>query len=303
MKKKNLLLIIVVMLLLFTSGCDLFKQNKEHLLIPDFKIKEDIDKSLLVIKENTVIIEEKSDNISITAQEVYDKAVGIQSKITDENKEKINPDLETIKENSKIIIKDSQEILKANMSIKEIKSILISVKNKTKTTNEILEKLVKERDDLSEKLRLAEESAKLQTQKTLQRIIFISIAGFGISVALIFLGSTKIGICGILGSLATLVLSIVVNQHIVLISYIGLIAIILIVLYLIYEGYIQKKIKRQLVETTELAKSGLSVEKKKEIFGEKSEVKRIQDKSYASKRVKEELKKLKEELKNQELSK
>ncbi len=31
--------------------------------------------------------------------------------------------------------------------------------------------------------------------------------------------------------------------------------------------------------------------------------KRIQDKSYASKRVKEELKKLKEELKNQELSK
>ena len=256
--KKNLLLITIIILLFSSSGCNLFqKKNKSPIQFIDFKIKQNVNSSIDIIKNSTKEIEESANTILKIAQEIQ---------ISEE-----------IQENIKSIIDNAMIIKEENINIKSTISSLKIVVDKIDEIEKISKEIENERNILSKKLEEAELSAKAETRKLLQRIIFLSIAGFGISVALLFLGSTKMGLVGISGSLATLILSIVVNQHIVIISYIGLIAIVLIILYLIYEGYLQKKIKRQLVETTELVKSNLSVEKKKEIFGEKSKIKRIQD--------------------------
>ena len=267
MKKKNLLLITIVILLFFTSGCDLFQKNKEHLLIPDFKIKEDGNRAKNIIRDSTKIIEKKSDNISTVAVE-------IQSKISEKNN--IEFYLDDIKKDIKIIINDVKIINEENIKIKTTIPLLNNIIEKTETIEKLSKEIEIEKNKLEERLKLAEESAKAETRKLLQRIIFISILGFGGSVALMLLGNAKLGIVGIGGSLSTLILSIVINQHIVLISWVGMGIIVILLLYLIYESFIQGKIKRELIETTELVKENLLDEKREELFGKKSDVKRIQ---------------------------
>ena len=265
--KKNLILLILTLLLFSTSGCNLLKQNNEHLLIPDFKIKEDLDNSIKIINDKTVVIEEKSDHISITAQEVYNKAVGIQSKITDENKEKINPDLETIKENSKSIIKDSREILKANMSILEIKNILISAKNKVKSTDLILNKIVKERNDLLEENKKILEQKNSQLHRTLQWLIVSCIVGCGAFIVLFFFTGSKGGLFAAGGCGLVLIITIFVDKYIAYLAIAGGIILLLMVGILIYNIYIKNKAFKEIVKTVEITQDNLEESVRDKIFG------------------------------------
>ena len=69
--------------------------------------------------------------------------------------------------------------------------------------------------------------------------------------------------------------------------------ILLIGVYLIYQAFIQGKIKKELIQTTELVKDNLPEEKREEIFGKKSEVKRVQSSATEAevKRIKSKIKK------------
>ena len=267
MKKKNLLLITIVILLFFTSGCDLFQKNKEHLLIPDFKIKEDIDRSLVVINENTIVIKEKTEIISTKAQSIYNSAIVIESEIPSKNKEKIIPHLETIKENSKSIIKDSQEIFKANMSILEIKNILISAKNKVKSTDLILEKLVKERDDLLEENKKILEQKNSQLHKTLQWLIVSCIVGCGAFIVLFFFTGSKGGLFAAGGCGLVLIITIFVDKYIAYLAIAGGIILLLMVGILIYNIYIKNKAFKEIVKTVEITQDNLEESVRDKIFG------------------------------------
>ena len=274
MKKKNLLLITIVILLFFTSGCDLFqKKDKSPIQFIDFKIKRDISSSIDVIDNSTKEIEKSANNILKISQEI---------KISEE-----------IQSDIKLIINNVNIIKEENIKIKNTISSLKIVVDKIDEIEKISKELENERNILAEKLRITEESAKAETRKLLQRIIFFSVLGFGGSVTLILLGNAKLGIVGIGGSLSTLLLAIVINQHIVLISWVGMGIIVLILLYLIYQSFIQGKIKRELIETTELVKENLLDEKREKLFGKKSDVKRIQSPETENevKRIKRKIKK------------
>ncbi len=282
MKKKNLLLITIVILLFFTSGCDLFQKNKEHLLIPDFKIKEDLNRSITGIETNTAIIVKKTEIISTKAQSIYNSATIIESEIPDENKEKINPHLESIKENSKSIIKNSQEILKVNMSIQEIKNILISAKDKVKSTDLILEKLVKERDEALEAKKIAEEQKNSQLHKTLQWLIAACIVGCGAFIILFFFTGSRGGLFAAGGCGLVLIIAIFVDKYIAYLAIAGGAILLLMVGVLVYNIYVKNKALLEIVDTVEITKSELSDESKLKIFGEKKkigETKKIQSPS------------------------
>ncbi len=265
--KKNLLLTITIIILLFTSGCDLFKQNKEHLLIPDFKIKEDINRAITGIETNTVIITEKTENISTKAQSIYNSATVIESKIPNENKEKINPHLESIKEDSKSIIKNSQEIFKANMSIQEIKNILISAKDKIKITDEILEKLVKERDKALEAKERAEEARDSALHKKLQWLIIGCLTGCGLFIVLFLMTGSKAGLIGSGACGLILVLAIFVQKYMAYLAIGGGILLLLMVGVLIYNIYIKNKALSEIVRTVEVTQDNLEESVRDKLFG------------------------------------
>ena len=270
----KILLTTILSVLLLTSVCGCSKEQQYSPEYIDFQIKEDVNRSIDIIEKSTIKIEEKSNNIL----EVINSIPMIPIEI----KEDINS-----------VIKDAQLIRDENTKIKSTIVSLKKVVEKIEKIEDISKQIEKDRNELKEKLRIAEESAEAENRKMLQRIIFLSILGFGGSVALMLLGNAKIGTVGIGCSLSTLVLSIVINQHIILISWIGMGLILLIGIYLIYQAFIQGKIKKELIQTTELVKDNLTEEKKEEIFGKKSEVKRVQSLNTENevKRIKSKIKK------------
>jgi len=270
----KILLTTILSVLLLTSVCGCSKEQQYSPEYIDFQIKEDVNRSIDIIEKSTIKIEEKSNNIL----EVINSIPMIPIEI---------------KEDIKFIINNARIIKEENTKIKSTIVSLKKVVEKIEKIEDISKQIEKDRNELKEKLRIAEESAEAENRKMLQRIIFLSILGFGGSVALMLLGNAKIGTVGIGCSLSTLVLSIVINQHIILISWIGMGLILLIGIYLIYQAFIQGKIKKELIQTTELVKDNLTEEKKEEIFGKKSEVKRVQSLNTENevKRIKSKIKK------------
>ena len=270
----KILLTTILSVLLLTSVCGCSKEQQYSPEYIDFQIKEDVNDSIDIIEKSTIKIEEKSNNIL----EVINSIPMIPIEI---------------KEDIKFIINNARIIKEENTKIKSTIVSLKKVVEKIEKIEDISKQIEKDRNELKEKLRIAEESAEAENRKMLQRIIFLSILGFGGSVALMLLGNAKIGTVGIGCSLSTLVLSIVINQHIILISWIGMGLILLIGIYLIYQAFIQGKIKKELIQTTELVKDNLTEEKKEEIFGKKSEVKRVQSLNTENevKRIKSKIKK------------
>ena len=279
---KNLTILITLLIILFLSGCNLFK--KQPINIPNYQAEKDITNVSTNIKESTNDLSKANDNIRKGANDIKDEVKKIEKKNLD-----INPNLDKITNNSDDILDETNNIENITQKLNSTQGTLEIAKDKIGNIEKNLETLTKERDEAVEEKNKAIEGITQQTQKNLQLVIFFCLIGFGISVAVFFMGNNKIGIAGAGASIASLFLAIVVSQHLVLISWIGMGIITLIAIFLIYQSFIQKNTNKELVKTTELTKEKLSEVDKEELFGpKKATVDKIQ--SENTKKIVQEIK-------------
>jgi len=105
------------------------------------------------------------------------------------------------------------------------------------------------------------------TTKMLTYLIVLSIIGIGVSGALMFFGSPKMGLMGMAVCAAVLVVAITVTKYFDYIAWGGLGLIVIGTAGAIYHMFVQKRAIVETVETTELVKMRLSDEEKREVFG------------------------------------
>ena len=247
MKTKLCFIIICIM---FLSGCNLFKKiiHPNNSIVDKLNYtSEKIEKISSDIKESNKEIDNKANNIKREAIKIENEIV--KDKITD---------------NSNKIISESGKISNYNED-------LIDTQKDVKKAGEDVNKINKDLIILKEERNKALEDAKSQTKRTFQYMIMLCVVAFGAAIALIIMGNVKFGIPAAIASVVTLLLLIVISQHLVLIGWIGMGIIGLIGLVLIYETFIQKKVQKELVESTEIAKVNMSDEERKKVFGEGKE--------------------------------
>lgn len=120
------------------------------------------------------------------------------------------------------------------------------------------------------------EKSQVKTYSLLRWLIFVGIATLGASVALCFFFKPA-GFAGIAASLATIFAAVVLNQHLVLISWIGLLLGVAILAVLIWYAYKNRKelLERgaaliQVVKFNEAAKPLLGDNTKTLLYGDKN---------------------------------
>lgn len=265
--KTTILLLILATILFFCVGCDEGQRTPEN--IADLKIKKDITDSITKVDTNTKIIEVKINDISQEAQKIYDKTVEIQSGLTEENKIKMNPYLNNVKVSSQVIIKDTKEIIRANMDLITIKAVLESAVDKVETTDELLKTLVKERDDLTIALEKAEEARDSALHGAIRWLILASIVGAAaLGVFGLMYGSKM---CLTLSAVCIVVMSVAIfveTYFIYLVIFGGLILLGLVVA-IIWNIIIQKRAFKEVVNTVEVVQDNMSEETKNILFGGK----------------------------------
>jgi len=173
-------------------------------------------------------------------------------------------DLNLIKNSADRILLRSRDLNSTSISV-------VETSKKLKTIEKKIYNICGDYSDLEKELIKAKEDVKSKTTKMLQGIIGFGVIGFGISVALFFLSSPKLGIAGAAACVATIVLSMGISKYFIIIALSGAIIISVIVIYLIIEAIKHKKAITEVVETVEAAKENMTDEEKVKIFGGKDE--------------------------------
>ncbi len=301
--KTAILPLILLTILFFCAGCNETVQTPDN--IADLKTKKDITDSIVKIETNTKIIEEKTEDISQEAQKIYNNTVEVESGLSEVLKEKMGIYLVDIKNSSQTIIVDAKEVIRANMDLATVKTILENAADKVETTDELLKTLVKERDDLTIALEKAEEARDSALHKMLQWLIIGCIVGCGAFIVLFFYTGSKGGLMAAGGCGLVLVIAIFVNKYIVYLAIGGGVLLLIMAGLLLYNIYIKNKAFSQVVDTVEVAKNELSLESKIKIFGEKPKegaTKKIQSPSTEAevKKIKNKMSRLLKYNKNKE---
>jgi len=104
--------------------------------------------------------------------------------------------------------------------------------------------------------------------KMLTYLIVIAVIGIGVSGALIFFGSLKMGIMGIVICSSVLVVAITVSKYFTYIAWGGLGILVIGAVFVVYQMFVHKKAIVETVETTELAKTKLYEADRKYVFGD-----------------------------------
>ncbi len=268
---KKLLLITMMLGLLISSGCDDWFKEKDHLLIdqPNFRITEDIDTAIGTINTNTKEIDSKTDSISTSAQDIYITAVSIPPDLSEESKAKVEPKIESIKEDSKSIIEDTKEIIKATASIKATKEMLSGTKEKVKDTDDVLKDLVKERNALTKKLKKAEEARDSALHNALRWLIVASIVGAGALGIFGLMYSSKMCLALSAACIVVMSVAIFVETFFIYLVIFGGLILLGLVGALIWNIFVQKRAFKEVVNTVEVAQDNMSEETKDILFGGK----------------------------------
>lgn len=264
-------ILLSTLILLFCSSCDMFQKNNNHLLMdrPALRIIKDIDETIETVNKETKKIDEKTKSISDNAQEIYDTAVMIQPKLLDENKKEIGPHLEIIKKDSKLIIKDSQEITEATTAIKATSNVLEGTKEEANKANKTLTTLAKDNKDLEKRLKEAEEAKNSQLHRTLQWLIAGCVVGCGAFIALFFFTGSKGGLIAAGGCGIVLVIAIFVDMYIAWLAIGGGVLLLAMVGWLLYNIYVKNKAFKEVVNTVEVVQDNIPSETKDMLFGAK----------------------------------
>ncbi|MFW6008450.1 MAG: hypothetical protein ACOCP8_04200 [archaeon] len=250
---KNTIYILIIIFFIFVlMGCNSKKKfdveyNKNKMHNATNKIKKNISS----IKKSNQTIDQESKEIS----EVTNIA---ENDLSKENLKYIKD----IKNHNKTIFSQ----------INDIDDNLINIDNYIPTleeTDNIISKMTEDIKKYEKEKEEAERKIKSGNLKMFQTIIWFSVVGFGVSVALFFLSSPKIGTAGIIATISTIVLSIGLSQYYLYIAIAGLVITIGIVGYLIFEVLIQNKAIQEIIETTEIAKERMPKKDKERVFGNK----------------------------------
>jgi len=265
MKIKLFIISILIIFLVSSSGCgymckkfDLFCDDPTG--IPVLNIEEDVEKTQKTIKENTTIIKESSDNIIKETESITKEADEVQGKIPQDIKPEIDPHIDSIKESSNSIASSTEKINKANTNLLATDVTLEEVKKKAKTSDKILLKITEERDE-------AIKAKNDQMQKMLRWVIVASIIGAGGLGVFGFLYGNKLSLTLSLVCIVVMSIAIFVSTYLIYIIIFGGIILIALIGLLVYNIIAQKKAFSQVVETVEIVKTGLSTDKKEELFG------------------------------------
>lgn len=253
--KKIIYIYIILFVNFLIIGCNEHKKfdiqyNKDKMHNATTKIEKNINS----IKDDNNIITKESKNISNNIDP-------IKNILSQEELKYIY----NIEESNKNILSKSNNINDYIINMNNYMSTIKETDSIISTMNEELQKYKKEKN-------AAERKIKSENLKMFQTIIWFSVIGFGISVALFFLSSPKIGTAGIVATISTIVLSIGLSQYYFYIAIAGLIITIGIVGYLIFKVFIQNKAFQEVIETTEIAKKYMDKNKKEEVFGNKEKI-------------------------------
>lgn len=266
-------LFILITLMLMCSACQWSCENlglfcpKTPTNIPEFNIQEDINNAQTIMEESSNIINQTSKDITKEANNINKEATEVQNKIPEGSKKEIDPHLDSIKKSSNIIIKDTTKINKTTAKLSSAKSLLDNAEQKVIVTEGALDKITIERDNALTAQKKAEEDRDSQMQKMLQWLIISCIVGAGVCVVAFFMFGNKAGLIGAGACVLVLTLASFVQAYFVYLAIIGGCLLLLLLIALIWNVVVQKKAFSQVVETVEVAKTGLSKDKKEELFG------------------------------------
>ena len=259
--KTLILSILILCSSLLILGCS---PETSH-ITNTFEVKKDIEGSRIKIEESTVDLIKHTDSISKEAISIKSKSQ--EGLLASAPETDIYQLFDEIKASSAIILSetDSLQNVKNNLSLVQSKLQIVESKVDEMTDNSKI--LKKERDEAIKERDKLQEDLKSGMAKLLRFIIGGCIIGIGIFGALAAFGNIKGGMFGAAGCGITLVLAIVVGQHVVLIGWIGL-AIVLFGIGLgAYHIYNERKALKEVILTTEEVKKELPQASKDKIFG------------------------------------
>ncbi len=258
--------IILSLIIFFCVGCGEEVRTNDNGRIID-QTKKDITDSIIKIEIDTKIIEEKTENISQEAQKIYDDTVKIESGLSEVLREKMGIYLVDVKNSSQTIIVDAKEVIRANMDLATVKTILENASDKVETTDELFKTLVKERDDLTIALEEAEEARDSALHKMLQYLIIGCVVGCGAFIVLFFYTGSKGGLMAAGGCGLVLIIAIFVNKYIFYLAIGGGVLLLVMAGLLLYNIYIKNKAFKEVVDTVEVAQDNMTKEDIDKIFG------------------------------------
>ncbi len=285
--KTNILFIFLTLVLISSSGCQWSCKNlgmfcpKPITNNPEFNIVEDIDNAQNIIEKSSNSIKESSNSIKVAANSINKETNEAQEKIPEESKSQIGPHLNSIKKSTNIIIGDSQKIDKANVELVGAKSLLNNAKQKVIITKGVLDKITIERDNALAAQKKAEEDRDSALHKAIRWLILASIVGAGALGIFGFMYQSKL--CLTLSAVCIVIMSIAifVETYFLVIVILGGVILLGLIVALIWNVIVQKKAFSQVVKTVEATKTGLSKDKKEELFGKDGQtgiMDKIQDK-------------------------
>ncbi|KKM71638.1 hypothetical protein LCGC14_1428580 [marine sediment metagenome] len=259
--KTLILSFLIISLSLFILGCG---EETSH-VINTFEVKKDIEDSRIKLEENMGDMGKNTNSISkeaITIKNKSQEGLLVSAPETD-----IYQLFDEIKTSSALILMETDSLQNVKNNLSLVQSNLQIVESKVDEMTDNSKILKKERDEAIKERDKLQDDLKSGMAKLLRFIIGGCIIGIGIFGALAAFGNIKGGIFGAAGCGITLVLAIVVGQHVVLIGWIGLAIVLFGIGLAAYHIYTQRRALHEVILTTEEVKKDLPVETKNKIFG------------------------------------
>ena len=260
-------LFILITLMLMCGGCGEWFRQKTPYNIPEQNTQKDIKKAKEIIITSTTTIEKATGEISKEANKITTETTMVQNKVPEEAKAEINPHLKTIKESSIAILKDTTKVNKASAELTSANSLLENAEQKVISTKDFLNAVIRERDKAVIARDKALTDKNSQMQKMLQWLVVSCIVGAGVCVVAFFVFGNKFGLIGAGACILVLTLASFVQVYFTYLAILGGCLLFLLLIGLIWNIIVQRKAFSQVVETVEVAKTGLSEDKKEELFG------------------------------------
>ena len=235
--KTQLLVSLILLLIVFGCGTPSNIGPAENLSIISTELKtesEEIESSTKEIKKSIEKTETETKEIKAETEKINDLTVNIIEKPDETEKAvsnirvssgKIEEKANLIEQERIKILKETEDIEKSNLVFNE------SIPQFSKIRKEII-RVVEERDKA-----IAKE--KESSKKVFQKVMLYCFIGIGVSILICF-ASPKLGIAGITASAGTLFVATVFNEHLVLISWIGIAILIIIILAVALMLFLQK---------------------------------------------------------------
>jgi len=258
----------IILIILLFGGCDMFKHKEKITNIPELNTKKDISQAQIIIEQSIKDIEIATVDIDKETQNIKQQTSQASNTIPVDIKTQIDVHLEKINNSSTVIGANVQNINKATAELSGANSLLENAGGKLSNIETALNKMTKERDEAI----LAKDKAILdrdsQLHKTMKWLIAGCIILTGVFAVLFVLYGNKFGltgaaICGVVCALA-----IFIETYFIYVAIFGGLILLALIGALIYTVIVKNKAFSQVVDTVEVAKSALSIDKKAKLFGE-----------------------------------